>query len=158
MYSTPNRIRTEGCFRSHKPLVIPGVIIEKPLLEFSNGKVVRVESESNVEVLRKHLAIDEGASYLGEVALVTSDSPIAKENTVFYNTVFDENSSCHVATGMGYSAGIKDGWSRNEAELLALGKNTSTIHDDIMINSIEVSGVSKAGSRVSLIKDGEWVM
>lgn len=158
VFTTPMRGRAEGKVVSTKPLSYQGKLIENFWVEFKGGKVVRVGAEKNQEVLEKMVAMDEGASYLGEVALIAYDSPINNTGILFYNTLFDENASCHLALGRGYNNCIENYENYTNEECEKLGVNNSMIHVDFMIGAKDLSivGVTKDGKRVQIFKDGNW--
>lgn len=158
VFTSPMRGRAEGKVVSTKPLSYQGKLIENFWVEFKDGKVVRVGAEKNQDVLEKMVAMDEGASYLGEVALIAYDSPINKTGILFYNTLFDENASCHLALGRGFNNCLENYENYTNEECEKLGVNSSMIHVDFMIGSKDLSivGVTKDGKRVQIFKDGNW--
>lgn len=158
VFTSPMRGRADGKVVSTKPLSYQGKLIENFWVEFKNGKVVKVGAEKNQEVLEKMVAMDEGASYLGEVALIAYDSPINNTGILFYNTLFDENASCHLALGRGFNNCLENYEQYTNEECEKLGVNSSMIHVDFMIGSKDLSivGVTKDGKRVQIFKDGNW--
>ena len=158
VFTSPMRGRAEGKVVSTKPLSYQGKLIENFWVEFKDGKVVKVGAEKNQDVLEKMVAMDEGASYLGEVALIAYDSPINKTGILFYNTLFDENASCHLALGRGFNNCFDNNENYFNEECEKLGVNSSMIHVDFMIGSKDLSivGVTKDGKRVQIFKDGNW--
>lgn len=158
VFTSPMRGRAEGKVVSTKPLSYQGKLIENFWVEFKDGKVVKVGAEKNQDVLEKMVAMDEGASYLGEVALIAYDSPINKTGILFYNTLFDENASCHLALGRGFNNCLENYENYTNEECEKLGVNSSMIHVDFMIGSKDLSivGVTKDGKRVQIFKDGNW--
>jgi aminopeptidase len=102
--------------------------------------------------------MDEGARYLGECALVPQRSPIAESGLLFYNTLFDENASCHLAIGMGYADTIKDHHSKTLEECRALGINDSMIHEDFMIgcDTMNIDAICEDGKVVPVFRNGNW--
>ena len=158
VFTSPMRGRAEGKVVSTKPLSYQGKLIENFWVEFKDGKVVRVGAEKNQDVLEKMVAMDEGASYLGEVALIAYDSPINKTGILFYNTLFDENASCHLALGRGFNNCLENYENYTNEECEKLGVNSSMIHVDFMIGSKDllIVGVTKDGKRVQIFKDGNW--
>ena len=133
-------------------------MIENFWIKFEHGKVVDVYAEKNEHVLREMVSMDEGATMLGEVALIPYDSPISNLNILFYNTLFDENASCHLALGMGFPNCIKDFEKYSLEEIRQMGVNDSMIHVDFMIGTKDLSivGTTKEGKQVQIFKDGNW--
>jgi len=158
VFTTPMRGRADGKVVATKPLSYQGKLIENFWIRFENGKVVEVYAESNQALLEKMVSMDEGAAYLGEVALIAHDSPINNTRVLFYNTLFDENASCHLALGRGFNACIESYDKYSVEELEKLGVNSSMIHVDFMIGSEDMSivGITKQGKRVQVFKNGNW--
>ena len=159
VFTTPHRMRTEGYVTSTKPLSLNGSVLENIFVRFERGRIVEVKADSGQDVFSKHISTDEGASRLGEVALVPHSSPISASGLVFFNTLYDENASSHIAVGRSYAKCIKNGQSMTEAELTAKGANYSNVHTDWMIGSgkIDIDGVNADGSTEPLMRKGEWV-
>lgn len=157
-FTTPKRGDIEGIVYSSKPLSYKGQLIENFWIKFEHGKVVDVHAEKNEHVLREMVSMDEGATMLGEVALIPYDSPISNLNILFYNTLFDENASCHLALGMGFPNCIKDFEKYSLEEIRQMGVNDSMIHVDFMIGTKDLSivGTTKEGKQVQIFKDGKW--
>ena len=134
-----------------------GNLIDHFRLTIKDGKIIGVQAEIGEEQLRRAIAVDEGASYLGEVALVPCDSPIAQENRLFYNTLFDENASCHFAFGDAYPC-VKGGAQMTEAERAVAGLNHSITHVDFMIGTpdLTVTGYTADGTAVSVLTNGTF--
>ena len=160
VFTTPMRGRADGKVVATKPLSYQGKLIENFWVEFSGGKAVRVGAEKNQDLLEKMIAMDEGAAYLGEVALIAYDSPINNTGILFYNTLFDENASCHLALGRGFNNCLENYENYTNEECNKLGVNNSMIHVDFMIGSADMSitGVTLKGERVQIFKDGNWVI
>ncbi|NOU88450.1 aminopeptidase [Paenibacillus sp. LMG 31460] len=158
VFTMPARNGTNGTVRSTLPLSYQGSLINGFSLKFENGRVVEATAEVGQEVLNKMLDMDEGARYLGEVALVPYDSPISQSGLIYYNTLFDENASCHVALGNSYPFTIEDGTTMSPEELVQNGYNKSLIHVDFMIGSadMEIDGILADGSREPLFRKGNW--
>ncbi|MEZ5766528.1 MAG: aminopeptidase [Paracoccaceae bacterium] len=155
VFTLPDRARTQGRAVFTKPSVIAGSIVEGLVVEFEDGKAVRIEADTNVEVARNHFTTDEGASRLGEVALVAESSPIAQSGVLYFNTLFDENAACHIAFGNGYAMNLEPGADPTDA-----GMNLSQIHHDCMIGGpeIRVTGIAADGSRHPVMDEGEFVI
>jgi len=158
VFTTPHALRVEGRVRSTKPLSYQGTLIEDIAVRFEGGRIVEATASRGAEVLNKVLDTDEGARRLGEVALVPHSSPISASNILFYNTLFDENASCHIALGQCYSKCFVGGDSLTPEQVAAQGGNKSFIHIDWMIGSdrIDIDGVHADGRRVPVFRKGEW--
>ncbi len=158
VFTSPVKGRAEGVVVATKPLSYQGKLIENFKIEFKDGKAVKVWAEKNQDLLEKMIAMDEGAAYLGECALIAYDSPINNTGILFYNTLFDENASCHLALGRGFNNCLKDYEQYTNEQCHELGINNSMIHVDFMIGSKDMSivGVTKDGKRVQIFKDGNW--
>ena len=158
-FTTPHKDRVNGTVTASKPLSHQGTLIENISVRFENGKIVEAHATAGEEALKKLIAVDEGASHLGEVALVPHSSPIAQSGLLFWNTLFDENAASHIALGQAYATCIIDGETMEEATLNAKGANSSLIHVDWMIGSGEmnVDGVHADGTEEPLMRLGEWV-
>ena len=160
VYTMPHRSGVDGLVVNTKPFVYGGNLIDDFKIEFKDGKVVDYDAKIGKEYLKEMLNMDEGAKYLGEVALVPHSSPISQANTVFFNTLFDENASCHLAFGKAYPTSIENGPSMSEDQLKDAGVNDSLIHEDFMIGSSDLSiiGIMEDGKEVQVFKDGEWAI
>ncbi len=160
VFTTPRRGLAEGVVYSTKPLSYQGQLIENFHLRFADGKVTEATAEKGEEVLKKMLAMDEGASYLGECALVPFDSPINESGLLFYNTLFDENASCHLALGRGFSMCVKGYENYSDEKIKELGVNDSMIHVDFMIGArdLSIEGETEDGARVPIFVNGNWAI
>ena len=158
IFTTPKKGEAEGIVYSAKPLSYRGELIENFYFKFHEGKVVEVHAEKGEQLLKEMVEMDEDASYLGEVALIAYDSPINNTGLLFYETLYDENASCHLALGMGFTNVIKDYEKYSKDELKQLGVNDSMIHTDFMIGSKDLSiiGITKDNKEVQIFKDGNW--
>ncbi|MCX8996191.1 aminopeptidase [Rhizobiaceae bacterium BDR2-2] len=158
VFTTPHALRVEGTVSSTKPLSHQGTLIDDIQVRFEGGRIVEAKASKGEEVLNKVLDTDEGARRLGEVALVPHSSPISQSGILFYNTLFDENASCHIALGQCYSKCFLNGASLSQAEIAAKGGNSSLIHIDWMIGSdkVDIDGVKPDGTRVPVFRKGEW--
>jgi aminopeptidase len=148
----------EGTVVATRPLSFRGELIENFSVRFEGGKAVEVHAEKNEELLKQMISMDEGAAYLGEVALVPYDSPIRNSELTFYNTLFDENACCHLALGMGFVNCVKDYEKYTLAECREKGINDSIIHVDFMIGSpdLAIDAVTFDGKTVPIFRDGNW--
>lgn len=160
VFTSPLKGRAEGKVVATKPLSYQGKLIENFWMRFKDGKVVEVHAEKNEDVLQKMVAMDEGASMLGEVALIAYNSPINNTGILFYNTLFDENASCHLALGRGFNETLKGFENMTVEECKAAGINDSMIHVDFMIGSKDMSivGETESGERIQIFKDGNWAI
>ncbi|HTV70939.1 MAG TPA: aminopeptidase [Rhizobiaceae bacterium] len=158
VFTTPHAMRTEGYVSSTKPLSHQGTLIDNISVRFEGGRIVEAKASRGEQVLNKVLDTDEGARRLGEVALVPHSSPISQSGLLFYNTLFDENAACHIALGQCYAKCFRNGTSLAPEQIAAQGGNKSLIHIDWMIgsNRIDIDGVNKDGSRVPVMRKGEW--
>ena len=158
LFTTPRAGDAEGIVYSAMPLSWRGQIIDNFSVRFEGGRVVEVHAEQNEELLSQMVSIDEGAGRLGECALVPFTSPIRQSGIMFYNTLFDENASCHLALGRGYSNCVLDYDKYTAEELREMGVNDSNIHVDFMIGSddLKVVGICEDGSEFEIFKDGNW--
>jgi aminopeptidase len=158
VFTTPDARRTEGVVRSTLPLQIQGNIVRDLEVRFEGGRAVEVRASSGQEVMRTHIAEDEGAARLGEVALVDGHSAVGKTGLVFYDTLFDENASSHIALGTSILQAVPWASELDPAERMARGVNHSTIHTDFMIgsNELEIDGVTASGETVPILRNGDW--
>ncbi len=150
VFGAPDPQRTDGVVRATKPLVVSGSIIRGLEVEFRDGRAVRIDAEENADVLRGYAARDEGASRLGEVALVDGEGRIGRLGRVFFDTLLDENAASHIALGQAYA------FTAGEEDRERL--NRSAIHVDFMIGGDDVSvhGVTDAGEEVPVLQGGAW--
>ena len=158
VFTSPKAGCAEGIVYSSKPLSYMGELIENFSMRFENGRVVEVKAERGEELLKKMVSMDEGAAMLGEVALIPYDSPISNSGVLFYNTLFDENASCHLALGHGFNECLKGFEHMTQEERTAKGINDSMIHVDFMIGTADMNivGVTKDGKRVEIFRNGNW--
>lgn len=157
VWTMPNRYYVNGYVTTTKPIILAGTTIRNVKLFFKNGKVIRMEPKQ--QVLLDTLQTDEGARMLGEVALVSANSSIAKMGITFQSTLLDENAACHIALGQAYIDNLLDGYLKNEEELTELGMNKSAIHEDIMIgdSSMSVYGILEKGE-ILIMENGDWTI
>ena len=160
VFSVPQKDGVNGYVSSTKPLSYSGNIIDNFKLTFENGRIVKVEAEQGQEILEHLVETDEGSHYLGEVALVPHHSPISESNILFYNTLFDENASNHLAIGSGYAFNVEGGKSMSKEELAAAGVNSSLTHVDFMIGSAEmnIDGIHEDGTTEPIFRNGNWII
>lgn len=160
VFSMPDADRVDGTLRATMPLSVRGQLVDKFHFTFKNGKVVDYDAAVGKQILDDLLKTDEGASHLGEIALVAHNSPISNTGVLFKNTLFDENASCHFALGAAYSENLQGATERSEEENRKLGMNDSVIHVDFMVGGkdVTVTGIKADGSEVVLLQDGEWMI
>jgi aminopeptidase len=158
VYTTPDARRVEGTVRSTLPLQIQGNIVRGLEVRFVGGRAVEVRAETGEDVIRTHIATDEGATRLGEVALVDGHSAVRKTGLVFYDTLFDENASSHIAFGASIVQALPWAAEASPEERHERGVNQSSIHTDFMIGSddLEVDGITEQGEAVPLLRNGDW--
>ncbi len=159
-FTMPHKTGTNGKVVATKPLNYQGNLIEDFWLEFKDGEVIDYDAKSEKDTLKNLLEFDEGSRYLGEIALISHDSPISNSGILFFNTLFDENASCHMALGRAYPMNVKGGTSMDEDALKKLGYNHSMAHSDFMFGSadLQVTGITKTGEEVVIFKDGNFVI
>lgn len=159
IFTMPHREKVNGVVVSSKPLIYGGSVIDKFTLTFKDGEVINYSAEIGEEILGKLLSMDENSKYLGEVALVEYDSPISKSERVFYNTLFDENASCHLAFGGAYPVCLENSEGQSEEELKERGMNNSLTHEDFMIGTedMEIVGIDSEGRETTIMKNGNFV-
>ena len=158
IFTTPKRGEAEGVLVATKPLSWQGVLIEDFSIRFAGGRAVEVRARTGQEALERMIAMDDGAPYLGECALIAHDSPISNAGILFYNTLYDENASCHVALGRGFDNCVADYAKYTREELREFGVNDSMIHVDFMIGSAEldITGVAADGEKIPVFRGGAW--
>ncbi|QKQ05235.1 aminopeptidase [Staphylococcus saprophyticus] len=158
VFIAPHRLNVNGHVTNKLPLSHNGNIIDGFTLTFKDGEVVDFKADQGEDVLRDLLNTDEGARRLGEVALVPDDSPISNRNTIFYNTLFDENASCHIALGSAYGFNVEGGTEMTTEEKLAHGLNDSLIHVDFMIGSpdLTIYGITQDDEKELVFENGNW--
>lgn len=158
VFTAPKRDGVNGTVTSTKPLSYAGNLIENFSLTFDNGKVVDYKAEKGYDTLKQLIETDEGSHHLGEVALVPHNSPISNTGIIFFNTLFDENASNHLALGNAYAFNIQGGKTMTRDELKEHGVNSSITHVDFMIGSAEmnIDGITADGKREPLFRNGNW--
>jgi aminopeptidase len=158
VFTLPDRRFTEGSVSSTRPLVYAGNVIDKFSLTFKEGKVVDFSAEQGEAMLESLISTDDGASMLGEIALVPNSSPISQSGLLFYNTLYDENASCHMALGNAYRFSLDGGEKMTGEGFEALGGNNSLVHVDFMFGSgqLDIDGIRSTGEVEPVFKNGEW--
>lgn len=159
VFTSPDRRRADGVLRVTKPVVIAGQLVEGLRLTLEAGRITDVSADAGAEVARAQLDSDEGARSLGEVALVDRDSRIAQANTVFHNTLFDENAGCHVAWGQSFPFAVEGGLQLSPDEQYAVGLNSANVHTDVVVggDGLNVTATTPTG-KVPLLENDEWVL
>ncbi|MFS1516954.1 aminopeptidase [Bacillus sp. SCS-151] len=160
VFTMPLKTGVNGYVSSSKPFNYRGNLIENFTLTFENGKIVDCKAEKGEETLKRLIETDEGSHYLGEVALVPHDSPISNSNIIFYNTLFDENASNHLAIGSAYPTCIEAGTTMDKEELEKNGVNTSVLHEDFMVGTadMDIDGLLPDGTKEPLFRNGNWAI
>lgn len=158
VFTTPDRLKAQGKVVSALPLVHHGAVIKNFWLEFKDGAVVDFGAEQGYDVLKGILDTDEGAKHLGECALISKNTPIRQSGLLFYNTLYDENASCHLALGMGFPECLEGGLEMDSDALKAAGVNQSHTHVDFMIGTDDLSivGVTPDGREIDVFINGQW--
>ncbi|GGH73830.1 aminopeptidase [Pullulanibacillus pueri] len=158
VFTLPLKTGVNGTVTSTKPLNYSGTLIEKLSLTFENGRIIDFNAESGYESLKRLIETDEGSHYLGEVALVPHNSPISESGLIFFNTLYDENASCHLAIGKAYPKCLENGVNMTREELDAHGANKSLTHVDFMIGSAElnIDGITASGTEEPVFRNGLW--
>ncbi|MBM7703637.1 aminopeptidase [Metabacillus iocasae] len=158
VFTVPHKTGVNGYVSSTKPLSYGGNLIENFTLTFKDGKIVDVKAEKGYETLKNLVETDEGSHYLGEVALVPHNSPISNSNVIFYNTLFDENASNHLAIGSAYAFCLEGGKTMSKEELASNGANDSITHVDFMIGAadMDIDGILEDGTAEPVFRNGNW--
>jgi aminopeptidase len=160
VFTTPDARRVDGTVRSTYPLQIQGTIVRGLEVRFENGRVAEINAESGQDVMRTHAATDDGAARLGEVALVDGHSRVGETGLVFYDTLFDENASSHIALGASILHAVPWAVELDKDERHTQGVNQSTIHTDFMIgsNDLEIDGLDEDGTATPILRNGDWIL
>lgn len=160
VFTMPLKKSVNGIVSSTKPLNYGGKLIQNFTITFEQGRIINFTAEEGYETLKKLIETDEGSHYIGEVALVPHHSPVSNSNVIFYNTLFDENASIHLALGNAYPLCIKNGGQMTKEELEEKGANTSLVHVDFMIGSedMNIDGETTQGEIFPVFRKGNWVL
>lgn len=160
VFTAPDTNRMEGYVTSTKPLAYAGTTIDGIKATFKDGKIVAISADKGEQVIQDLVFKNKGAQGLGEVALVPHQSPISQSNLIFFNTLFDENASCHIAIGQAYPTTVAGAVQWTEEERQERGVNVSNVHVDFMIGSAEmdIDGITAAGEIVPVFRKGEWAI
>lgn len=160
VFTAPHKYKVDGTVSSTKPLNYGGSVIDNFQLTFKDGRVIDFQAETGEEVLQHLLDSDEGAKHIGELALVPDASPISQSGLIFYNTLFDENASCHIALGKAYPTNVENGAEMDDATLDQHGMNDSLVHVDFMVGSaqINIDGILEDGTKEAVFRQGAWAL
>ena len=160
IFTMPHKFMTQGKVVATKPLNYSGKLIEDFYLVFKDGKVVEYDAKKEKETLKNILTFDDNSSYIGEIALIGDNSPINNTGILFYNTLFDENASCHMALGRAYPMNIKGGIGADIKELEKKGYNNSNVHVDFMFGSpdLEITGTTYDGEKIKVFEKGNFII
>ena len=158
VFTSPDRMRADGVVYAAMPLVHAGQIVRNFWLRFEGGRVVEYDAEQGRDVLKSIIERDENSCRLGECALVSKNTPIRQSKTLFFDTLYDENASCHLALGTGFPECVEGGLDADKDGLLALGVNQSVTHVDFMIGSDDMNiwGVAADGTETPVFVNGQW--
>lgn len=158
VFTSPDRTRADGIVHSALPLVHAGQVVSDFWLRFEGGRVVDFGARQGGDVLRSVVEHDENSCRLGECALISKNTPIRQSGILFYDTLYDENASCHLALGMGFPECLEGGLDMTSDELVAAGVNSSSTHVDFMVGSDDMNiwGIAADGSRVEVFVNGQW--
>jgi len=158
IFTLADRHRADGTVTATFPLSYSGSLIEDFSVTFEDGQITKINAKKNEAILQKLVDTDEGSKRLGEIALVPASSPISTRGHLFYNTLFDENASCHIAIGRGYRFTLTGGEELNDEEFMAAGGNVSLNHVDFMIGSsqMDIDGITEDGTHEPVMRQGEW--
>jgi aminopeptidase len=160
VFTLPHREQTHGTVKASMPLSYGGTLIEDFHLTFENGRVVNVHAGKNEPALKRLIDTDEGASRLGEAALVPVDSPIAQRGHLFFDSLIDENASCHLAVGRAYRINLEGSHDLSDQEFMQRGGNISMAHVDFMVGSqdMDIDGIRQDGSSEPVFRHGKWAV
>lgn len=160
IFTSPHAGKVNGTLKNALPLAHDGNIIDGFSITFKDGRITDFSAEKGYETLKNLIETDEGSHHLGEIALIGKNSPIAESGILYYNTLFDENASCHLAIGKAYPTTVNGGEDMTKEELAAKGVNDSLVHCDFMIGTkdLKVTGIGFDGKEVPLFIDGEWII
>lgn len=160
IFTTPNRLMTNGIVYSSKPLVYNGSTIEDFKIEFKDGKVINYDAKKGKDILETIIKGDETSCYLGECALVDYDSPISNSNLIFYTTLFDENASCHLALGTGFPNTQENTKNKTKQELIEMGINVSDVHVDFMIGTkdLKIEAITYKEEKIIIFENGNFIL
>ncbi|MDQ6715121.1 MAG: aminopeptidase [Actinomycetota bacterium] len=162
VFTSPDRRRADGVMRLTRPLALAakGTVVEDLVVTLEGGRIVDATASRGLDAVLAELDSDDGARSLGEVSLVEGSSEVRRAGVVFHNTLYDENTGCHVAWGQGFPQCVRDGLARSREELAALGLNFSSVHTDVVIGGpgVDVDGILPDGTVVPVIREDAWAL
>jgi aminopeptidase len=162
VFTSPDRRRADGVLRTTRPLVMPmaGVVVEDLVVRIEDGRIVEADARTGADAVRAQLDSDDGARSLGEVSLVEGSSRVRAAGVTFHDTLYDENTGCHVAWGQGFPFCVPGGAALSPDALAAAGLNFSTAHTDVVIGGpgVDVDGITADGTVVPLIRADAWAV
>lgn len=160
VFTSPKYDGINGIVYSSRPLVYGGVLINDFSLKFENGKIIDIKAKTGQDILENMVNTDEGSHYLGEVALVEFNSPISNTNIIFYETLYDENASCHLAIGDSFPSCLENGEAMSSEELKKHGLNQSLVHTDFMVGTsdLKIIGTLPDGQEILVFESGNFVL
>ena len=158
IFSAPHKYRVDGRMAASKPLIYAGNIIENLNLFFKDGEIIGYKASTGQDAFKSLIEMDEGSRYLGEIALVSNHSPLSRTETLFYNTLFDENTGCHIGIGNANPSNVQNGINFTEEELKAAGLNRSLLLTNVTFGTAdtEVTGIKKDGTEIMIMKNGDF--
>src|SRR5690625_3512573 len=158
IFSAPNKNEVNGKLVATKPLIYEGSVIDDFYLTFKDGRITAYYAATGQEALQSLIETDEGSHYLGEIALVSNNSPLSQLDTLFYNTLFDENTACHIGIGNASPSNLQNGSNLSVKELKEAGLNTSLLLVNVTFGTkdMKVMGIKEGGTEVILMKDGDF--
>ncbi|MGI6033848.1 MAG: aminopeptidase [Coriobacteriales bacterium] len=158
IFTSPDRMRVDGIVYSALPLIANGARVEDFWVRFEKGRAVECDAKTGADVLQSIIDIDEGSCRLGECSLVPHDSPIAQTGILFFETLYDENASCHLAFGKGFPETLEGGYEMDDKKLKEAGVNVSATHVDFMVGTpdLDITGVTLDGEEIPVFRDGTW--
>ena len=158
IFTAPKKTGSRGVLAASRPLCLNGTLVKDIRFTVEDGRIVKAEASEGLEILMKTLEVDEGSRYFGELALVDKDSPISRQGILYYNTLFDENASCHIAFGNAYPDCVAGGENLSGDEYGKVGINSSLTHEDFMIGTddLSITGLTRSGEKIPVFRNGSF--